>query len=240
MTNTEIKEVYGLEILEGIDLENRIIYFNSLSDEEANMGTITYSTTERIIRAINLMAKQNSTPITLNVSCYGGDIYSVFALVDAIRSCVCPIVFKGTGIIASGGTILCCVCDERYLTPNSVFMIHAGSNYGTPNNHIDAQIESNQSEAVRQTLYKIYEDSTHLSKGKVEELCSRDAYLTPEEALALGFIDGIIPIIRTKSPSREPDEKEIYKVLKDISRRTLKKTSKSVLKKRRRPITSPS
>jgi ATP-dependent Clp protease protease subunit len=217
-------------IVEGLDLDNRVIYFNSLTEEPTNMGVICYSTTERIIRAIKYFELKDPTkPITLVVSSYGGEIYSTFALVDAIKASPCKIIFKGTGMIASGGTVLCAVCDERHLTPNCIFMIHAGSNYGGTENHIDSQIESKQSEKIRQTLYSIYEEHSFLSQGKIEELCARDVYLSAQEALTLGFADYIIPPLDRPEIPRTSDELAIRELLAEIDTRVLKKTSSEVL-----------
>jgi ATP-dependent Clp protease, protease subunit len=73
--------------------------------------------------SINIPQEEN--PITVIINSSGGDVYTSFAIIDAIRGCKSPINTVGTGhIMSAASLILASGTGKRILTPNTSVMIH--------------------------------------------------------------------------------------------------------------------
>ena len=181
----------------GYDLKNRIIYFGeNPSDfnpsEEGSFNAFTSISVENTIRAIHRMSSDYpKKPIELHMSTDGGDVYAMFRLMDAILTSPCQIKFFGSGIIASSGTWILAVCDERYLHKNTTIMVHSVSD-AIEGTQSDRRINQAESERLQSLLEGIFEDNTRMPKDFWKQACQRDLYLTAKEAIQLGMADKIV------------------------------------------------
>lgn len=178
----------------GVDLKARRVYFgvnlDAHSPEEAT--DFTMASVEYVIRAIHRMSTEApNKPISLHMCSNGGDPYAMLRLVDEIQSCPSQIIFYGGGMIASCATWIMCVCDERYLMPNTTIMVHDGSD-GFEGKHTDVQISAAEAKRLQDRLYDIYAHNTKMNRAFWVDVCSRDLYLTAEEAIQLGMADKLI------------------------------------------------
>lgn len=63
-------------------------------------------------------------PIRVVLNTPGGDVESMFAIHDAIRSTPCPVQVIGIGNVCSAGVLLLACGDQRLVTENLVLMSH--------------------------------------------------------------------------------------------------------------------
>lgn len=210
----------------GVDLKNRRIYFGvNLDTEESGDSTdFTVSSVEYAIRALHRMVVDApSKPIELHMCSYGGDPYAMLRLYDEIHACPCQIKFFGGGAIMSAATWIMAGCDERYLYPNATIMVHDGSD-GFDGKHTDHQIYAHEMKRLQEVLYNIYTENSRMPKEFWQDVCQRDLYLSASEAVSLGLADKIVEPkkrgnlrkMRYASLKKEPDTKEMNKLLKDI------------------------
>ena len=80
------------------------------------------------------MLNRAGKEINLIINSDGGDAYHGFAIYDAIK--LCSVHVKGIviGMACSAASYILQACDERVMTPHSVFMIHYGTS-GYNDNH---------------------------------------------------------------------------------------------------------
>ena len=183
----------------GLDFDQRRIYFGVCTDPTLeDIGEVTTRSIEHCARALHLLTFDDPhKPIELYMSSGGGDPYAMLRLVDEILSCPCPVKFFGGGIIQSSATWIMCVCDERYLFPNTTVMVHDGTE-SVKGTHTDTKIELAEAVRLQDKLYDIYESNSKMPKSFWQDVCQRDLYLSAEEACQLGLADKIIePIDRT-------------------------------------------
>jgi ATP-dependent Clp protease protease subunit len=210
----------------GIDLKNRRIYFGvNLDSADATESTdFTQSSVEYAIRAMHRMASEApGKPIEIHMSSCGGDSYSMLRLHDEILACPCQIKFFGGGAIMSSASFIMACCDERYLHPNTTVMVHelSTSNDGK---HTDIQVNATEDRRLMERLYSIYEINSRMPKEFWEDVCQRDLYLTASEAVSLGLADKLIEPkkrgnlrkMRQAIMKKEPDNKEMNKIIKDL------------------------
>lgn len=179
---------YMLKELEfGMDVTANTIYLNS----EVSTDSL-YETVARF----NFLVKCNgkSRSIILNVSSFGGDVYSMFGIHDYMRNfaipidtiCIGPAMSAAAFLLASGtGT--------RYMTENSTVMFHQ---FSTMMEGKTSQVVSNAShikklQARADELLGVY---TKKSKTFWEKETKEDLYLSATECLQFGIVDKIITV----------------------------------------------
>ena len=210
----------------GVDLKNRRIYFGvNLDVADAEESTdFTISSVEYTVRALHRMASDApGKPIEIHMCSYGGDPYAMLRLYDEIHACPCQIKFYGSGAIMSSATWIMAGCDERYLHPNCTIMVHDGSD-GWEGKHTDGQIMAAEMRRLQDLLYDIYATNSRMPREFWEDVCQRDLYMTASEAVSVGLADSILEPkkrgnLRKKRQAalkKDPDNKEMNKLLKDL------------------------
>lgn len=139
--------------------------------------------------------------ITLRINSIGGEVFEALAIYDLIRASGKNFNSEVYGLCASAATLIALACDRVELAENATWMVHEikCGVYGTVAD-VDKMRET--MEALRDKVYSIYEAKTGKDRATLEETCSFDHYMTAQEALEFGFIDGIL----AASPAEEnPD-----------------------------------
>lgn len=179
---------YGVEKCYDIPsrlLLDRIILLN----EPINTATAT-----AIIGQLLFLENQNeNAPITIYINSPGGNISDGFAIYDVMNKVKCPIITICTGMAASMAAFLLSsgTKGKRYALPNSTIMIHQPLG-GVQGQATDIAIMANRIINLKHKMYSILAKNTGMEYEAVAQACDRDNYLSPEEAVHLGFIDGII------------------------------------------------
>lgn len=210
----------------GVDLKNRRIYFGvNLDSGDVNESTdFTMSSVEYAVRALHRMSTEApNKPIEIHMCSYGGDPYAMLRLYDEIHASPCQIKFFGSGAIMSSATWIMAGCDERLLHPNATIMVHDGSD-GFDGKHTDHQIQAAEMKRLQDKLYEIYAENSRMPAEFWADVCQRDLYLTASEAVSLGLADKVIEPkkrgnlrkARYAALKKEPETKEMNKLLKDI------------------------
>ena len=130
--------------------------------------------------------------ISVNIKSYGGDVHEALAIYDALRAIESKITTKIVGATASAGTIISLAGDVRLISANSRYLIHRvmGGAFGNVDdlNEVIAQLEDYDKQ-----LISMYEKNTGMSAENLLSLMRKNKFITANEAIKLGFIDGLIP-----------------------------------------------
>ncbi|MFT4552823.1 MAG: ATP-dependent Clp protease protease subunit [Chlamydiales bacterium] len=134
-------------------------------------------------------------PILFVISSPGGAIDAGFAVWDQIKMISSPITTLVTGLAASMGSILSLCADpgRRFATPHSRIMIHQPSLGGCIRGQAtDLDIHATEILKTRDELIKLYMNATGKDFKTIEKALDRDTWMTAQEALNFGLLDGII------------------------------------------------
>lgn len=164
--------------------ENRTIY---LFDE------INSSTAREIICQLRYLdVVGNGKDITLIINSPGGSVTDGLAIVDCMDSCKSNIKVIATAVAASMGAVIlaCGAKGKRYATPNTEIMIHQplGEIRGQAT---EIEISARHILRTKERLYTILANQTGKPMDVIEKDSDRDCWMTAQEALDYGLIDGI-------------------------------------------------
>lgn len=129
--------------------------------------------------------------IELHIHSGGGELAAGLSAYDVLKRNKIPIHTIVEGEACSAATLLALAGKKRYITENSMVLIHqlrtcfAGK-------HNDLQDELKSTDKMMQNLETIYKAHTHLKQKQLSKIIQREEYLTAKECLDMGFVDSIL------------------------------------------------
>lgn len=142
-----------------------------------------------------LELKDPGKPILIVINSPGGSVDSGFAIWDQVKMITSPITTLVTGLAASMGSILslCASPKRRFSTPNARIMIHQPHIGGVIQGQAtDLEIQAKEILKTRGALIDLYVQATGKSAEEIGNALDRDKWLSPQEALEFGLLDGIV------------------------------------------------
>ena len=151
-----------------------------------------------IAQLLFLESEDPDKEIFLYINSPGGSITDGMGIVDTMNYIKCPVSTICVGLAASFGAVLLANGEKgkRFATPNSEILIHqpliGGQGGGISGQATEIKIHADHMIRTREKLNKLLSEKTGQSLEQIEKDTERDHYMTAEEALAYGLIDGIL------------------------------------------------
>ena len=139
--------------------------------------------------------KEPGKPILFVINSPGGHVDAGFAIWDQVKMLSSPISTLVTGLAASFGSVLslCAGKGRRFATPHARIMMHQPRTGGVFSGQAtDLEIQAREIIRTRDTLINIYMEATGKDFDTIERALDRDRWMSPEEALEFGLLDGIV------------------------------------------------
>ena len=169
-------------------LKDRIIFLG----EEVDQASANVIVAELLF----LEAEDPDKEIYLYINSPGGSITAGMAIYDTINYIKCPVSTICIGMAASMGAVLLASGEKgkRFATPNAEILIHQPliGGGGLSGQTTEIKIHADHMVKTREKLNKLLSDRTGQSLETIERDTERDNYMTAEEALKYGLIDGIM------------------------------------------------
>ncbi|KAF8887709.1 ATP-dependent Clp protease proteolytic subunit [Infundibulicybe gibba] len=153
-----------------------------------------------VAQLLFLEAEETSKPIHLYINSPGGSVTAGLAIYDTVKYVSSPIHTYSLGLAASMGSLLLAAGErgKRHCLPNASIMIHQPSG-GASGQASDIAIHAKEILRVRQLLTAIYQkhcgkngESEAEGLARFERALERDYYMTAQEAMDFGIVDGIL------------------------------------------------
>lgn len=167
-------------------LRDRIVMLN---------GEVNSVSASLITAQLLFLDSESNEPINLYINSPGGSIVDGMAIVDTMNHIKSPVHTICMGMAASMGAFILSQGEagHRYALPNSEVMVHQPLG-GYQGQATDIEIHATRIAKMKAKLTEMMANSTN---GKTDaatmwELCERDNFLEPEQALKLGLIDQIL------------------------------------------------
>ena len=135
--------------------------------------------------------KIDPPPIHLHIQSEGGSLYHTLYIIDLIRKMETPVYTYVDGFAASAASLMSVVGAKRYMTENSLILIHqlSGSESGKYN---EMQDQMTNMRILMSIIRKIYLEYTKLDEGTLNALLQKDLWLDSKTCLTYGLVDEII------------------------------------------------
>ena len=176
------------------------IFSRLLKDRIIFLGEDVNPTSASLIIAqlLFLESEDPDKEISLYINSPGGSITDGMGIVDTMNYIKCPVSTICVGLAASFGAVLLANGEKgrRFATPNSEILIHqpliGGQGGGISGQATEIKIHADHLVKTREKLNKFLSERTGQTIETIEKDTERDNYMTAEEALKYGLIDGIM------------------------------------------------
>ena len=168
-------------------LKDRIIFLGEQVDA-TSAGLV-------VAQLLFLESEDPDREIYLYINSPGGSITDGMAIYDTINYIKCPVSTICVGMAASMGAVLLAsgTKGKRFATPNSEILIHQPLiSGGLSGQTTEIIIHADHMVRTREKLNKILSERTGQPLEVINRDTERDNYMTAEEALKYGLIDGIL------------------------------------------------
>ena len=127
--------------------------------------------------------------LDVEINSPGGDVMAGLGMYNMLRNWAADgkqVTTRVTGVAASIASIVALAADKRVMPKNSFAMVHSvsGMAWGTAD---ELREQADVIDKVQASLHGIYVDRMGVDEAKVDEIMSKDTWLTAEECLELGF-----------------------------------------------------
>lgn len=168
------------------------------------VNDFTEETVKGFSMAMSLAHRTGQPIIPIVIDSYGGDVYSLLAMIDIMKTSPVPIatILEGKGMSCGAALFACGTPGHRYISPSSSMMIHDMS-VKEPNRKIEEiKVSTRESDRVNRQIMKMIDTSRGLRPGstwkQIHQMGRVDWYLTPKQAVAEKLADHIgLPVMRT-------------------------------------------
>ena len=149
-----------------------------------------------IAQMLFLESEDPDKEIYFYINSPAGSVTDGMGIIDTMNYIKCPVTTICIGMAASMGALLltCGEKGKRFATPNAEILIHQPliSGGGISGQTTEIKIHADQMVKTREKINRIISETTGQPLEKVEQDTDRDHYLTAQEALEYGLIDGIM------------------------------------------------
>ncbi|HHU30947.1 MAG: ATP-dependent Clp endopeptidase proteolytic subunit ClpP [Bacillota bacterium] len=166
-------------------LKDRIIFIGStIDDTVANLV---------IAQLLFLESEDPDKEINLYINSPGGSVYSGLAIYDTMQYIKPDVSTICVGLAASMGAVLLAAGTKgkRFALPNSRVMVHQPLG-GTQGPAADIEIHAREILRIREKINAILANHTGKDVEQVARDTDRDFFMSAEQALEYGLIDGIL------------------------------------------------
>ena len=159
-------------------------------------GEIEDSMATSIVAQLLFLEAQDPTKeISMYINSPGGSVTAGLSITDTMNFIKAPVTTIVMGLAASMGTIIASSGEKghRFMLPNAEYLIHqpmGGAAGGTQ--QTDMAIIAEQLTKTRAKLNRILANASGIDLETIAHDTERDYWMSAEETLEYGFIDGIL------------------------------------------------
>lgn len=166
-------------------MRNRIIFLGERINDQVAVKTVAS------LIALNSLSTEEEIKLYINSA--AGSSYSVVSILDTLRAIKAPVTTVAFGMV--GGNVVQILAagtrGKRFSMPSTRILLQQ-PNGGAQGSADEVNIQTTELNRTMRMMYRFLSESTGLSTDKIEEECDRENFLSPEQAIELGIIDGVI------------------------------------------------
>jgi ATP-dependent protease ClpP protease subunit len=130
-------------------------------------------------------------PINIHIQSGGGSLMNAFYIVDLIQNINSKVNTYVDGYSASAASLMNVVGNKRYMTKNSMMLIHQLSS-GRDGKYSELKDDSENMDLMMKKIRNIYLDNSNITPTMLDKILSKDIWLDAETCKKYGLVDEII------------------------------------------------
>ena len=146
--------------------------------------------------------KQHTGDVTVWINSPGGDVFAAAQIYTMLRNHPGKVTVKIHGIAASAASVVAMAGDTTLISPVGMLMIHNPSTMAAGEKK-DMEQAIAVLEEVKESILNAYAAKTGLSRNRLAKMMDAETWLNANEAMRLGFVDGILIDLKLGKPRRE-------------------------------------
>lgn len=154
-----------------------------------------------------------ATGYTVHIISNGGDVFEGYAIYNALKNTGKEITVFIEGVCASIATLIASAAPKGNIVMNdkSQFMIHNPRIASMSGDSKDLRNVAAQLDRIKSQLIDSWVGRTSLSREQLSEMYDNETWLTPEQAVQMGFADEVKEVLKAAASA---DYKK-YKIMED-------------------------
>lgn len=179
-----------------INVNDNNIYYNGPITPEScfylQQQIQTIIENNKNIKEISGNSEKSCKRIKLHIQSVGGSLLPTFGLVDFIKNSEIPIDTYISGFVASAGSIISVSGSKRYMTKNSMMLIHSLRTVIGEVNYGELEDHYLNSKSMMNIVKGIYKEKSTISNEKLDFLLQHDYWLNSTDCLKYKLVDYVI------------------------------------------------
>ncbi len=163
----------------------------------AEIGGPAGVTAENINSAL---AQYRQQPITLKINSYGGDAYEGVSIYNLLRAHPQPVTAQVLGIAASAASIIAMAADRIEMARNSQMMIHQAWMVAVGNAALFREA-ADMLDKLDAAIASTYAARSGMPIDQVAAMMAGETFMSAEDAIDMGFADGLVEADAAPAPS---------------------------------------
>jgi len=186
------------QIREGVMTINKRYYSLAVEDREADIfvyGDITsWGCLESDVSSYTLAKEIEGLDvdvINVYINSYGGEVAEGLAIYNQLRRHKAKVKTYCDGFACSAASVVFMAGDERIMSNASLLMIHNAWMYtaGDPN---QLRKDAEELEKITEASINAYMSRVNITEEKLKEMMDAETWITPADALEMGFATSIV------------------------------------------------
>lgn len=149
--------------------------------------------------------------IDVHINSYGGDVAEGLAIYNVLRNHSAKIRTICDGFACSIASVVFMAGDERIINPASLLMIHNAWSFAA-GNAAELRKQADDLDVITSASKAAYLTHINISEEDLTELMNNESWITPENALQMGFATAIAADGTTGKASQSARQ-EVFKLL---------------------------
>ena len=172
-------------------IDNKIYFYSEVNEESSLILESKLLNLNNNILHIKKKYNYDNGPIKLHIQSMGGSLFHTLYLLDLIKNLKTPVYTYVDGFAASAATLLVVAGNKKFMTKNSLMLIHQLSG-GLSGKYSEMKDESENIDTLMNIIIEFYLQNTKFNKNTLDSLLKRDIWLSSEKCKYYGLVDEII------------------------------------------------
>jgi ATP-dependent protease ClpP protease subunit len=162
----------------------------TIGNEIYFFGEVTEKSAMELNILLRKMERSWFQHVVLYIHSSGGDAYAGFSVMDHIETLSIPVHTVADGWCCSAATLILLAGTKRFMKRHARVMIHQVSSSSEPTTHNELKDEMQHIDGLMHMMTDVYLKKTKIPKKRLKTFMKRDVYLTLDQCVALGIVDG--------------------------------------------------